>query len=184
MSQIQQIFKNRAEALRFVQDWRYPFKERTFYNFCDNHKLVETDGKSIKLCNLIAALWEEYPPIQQSSDQAQAEFDARRSAKLDLEKKELEVEKLRRADDHVKNLEKQVAENRQQLAGLLLYFYHTVKYHLGKCAPFVVAALGAEASRGTEVAVAIEEYLDRAMNEIAQNKKQLQIEVADDEKVD
>jgi len=184
MSQIQQTFKTRAEALRFVQDWRYPFKERTFYNFCDKHKLVEPGGKTIKLCNLIAALWAEYPPIPQSSDQAQAEIDARRSAKLDLEEKELKVEKLRRADDHVKNLEKQVAENRQQLAGLLLYFYHTVKYHLGKCAPVVVASLGVEASRSTEVAVAIEEHLDRAMNEIAQNKKQLQIEIVDDEKVD
>jgi len=180
MTKIQQTYKNRAEALRFLRGLGFRFSERKFYGDCDANEMLEPD-KSIKLAKLLAYLWEYYPPIPTTSDEEKAEHRAEEMSKLELDEKRLKVAKLQREDDHVKNLEKQVSEHRRQLAALLLYFYHTVKYHLGKSPSVIAAALGADQTRVAEIAVQIEEGLDRAMNEIAQNKKILQIEVVDDE---
>lgn len=97
MSNIQQTFKNRAEALRFVRDWGFPFSERKFYDDCVKNDLLNQDGKSINLNSLIKYLWGMYPPVPSSSDQVDA--DAQRvfgRERLEDRKLLAEVESLER----------------------------------------------------------------------------------------
>ena len=89
MSQIPQSFKNRAEALRFVRDWGFSFSERKFYDDCVKHGIVEPDGKSIKLCNLVAYLWGMHPPVPTGEEAAEAD------EKYNADKRKLELRKLR-----------------------------------------------------------------------------------------
>jgi hypothetical protein len=91
MSQIQQTFKNRAEALRFLRDWGFPFSERKFYDDCVKNGMIEPDGKSINLCSVIGYVWGMYPPVPKGDGFTSAN-ERRIAEREDLEDRKLRAE--------------------------------------------------------------------------------------------
>lgn len=170
---IPQSFKNRAVAYRFLQDIGYKPSERTFYNGCE----ISEDGKSVLLSAVIKQLWEEYPPIPFGENEVQAAKQAAESAELDLEEKRLKVAKLKRADDHVKQLEQRVAEFDQQQAALIIMIYDTIRHHINLAGREIAHAAGADSSRVPEMEQQIEQIIDRAFNEIATSDKIIEMEI-------
>lgn len=101
---IQQTYKNRAAALRFLREWGFNYSERKFYGDCDKHSMIEPDGKSVNLASLIAYLWADHPPIPTGSEGAEAdEHHIREKQIYELRKLKAETEtaerKGRREDD-------------------------------------------------------------------------------------
>lgn len=184
MIKIQQTYKNRAQALRFLQDIGFTSSERTFYGDCSKRDMIEPDGKSIQLSSLIAYLWSKFPPIPVDGQGAVAESRAEEYAKLDLQEKRLKVAKLERADDHVKKLEQKVADNERQRAALLGLVYDTLRHHITINGRVIALAAGADSSLATEIEQQVEQIIDQAFNEIATSAATVEMEFTQDAPAD
>ena len=185
---IQQSYKDRAAALRFLRDHGYTKSERTFYGDCDKHDLLEPDGKTILLCSLLAYFWRVYPPVaagRQTSDDVSDLSAAREAAdtrkavaaadreemKRDQEQRELDKQWIKREDADLETCT-WTALTRDQITN-----------RLGKSLPTLIHAVAGKLDRLADGQAVIDQAVTDACNDIS-NSGEVDVDFEDVEEIE
>lgn len=161
-----QVFKNRVEALRYLQGKQIAIGQTKFYDDCAKFGMVQPD-KTLRLCDLLAYIEQEFKrgPVQPVRDYAGEE---RQRQLDDLEMREktarvLKLEREQRAEDDKWILKDESWAQQAALVGTLrdALRHH---FHLGQSR--LVHLAGADPARGPELYEGIEEIMSKAFNEL------------------
>jgi len=162
-------FKNRIQALNWLQAQGYKVSQGKFYGDCkDGFPAIHKDGT---LSRFQVMQYGQQLDIEKRSnpvDSLERERDEARKVKADADKAEMQADEMRRELDKKWILREDAEAHEAALMGILK---DTFRHRVYLDHAHLVLTAGGDPGRDSEFALALQGFVDAAFNEVADGKR-------------
>ena len=175
---IQQMYKNRAAAYRFIQEQGIPIAERTFYGHCDKYGLRQPD-KTLRLSDLIAYINKVHKTVPSGPDltiqdrAAKREDAETRKAVAEADRSEI------KRDDERRELDKKWIKREEadlEVCTWTALLRDSIAHRLNQNIPTLIHGVGGYLNRVADAQAIIDQAITDACNDIS-NSDEVEVDI-------